>query len=133
MSNSVTVNAHEYHSLSKDRLTCTLVEEAMEAFSSTGHRVKAATTKDDYGVADASEKHRWGDVVIVQTPVNRMDVSWSFKKVTETLSPQAWRAPFASVASAPGAPIPAMCFRWHGYRQALHALADVQCAGKRIR
>ena len=36
--------------------------------------------KEAYNVDEEVEKHQWADVVLLQTPVNWMGVTWSFKK-----------------------------------------------------
>jgi len=85
MSNILIINAHEYYPFSEGQLNSTLVEKAMEVLSAKGHQIKTTTMKDAYDVAEELEKHRWADVVILQTPVNWMGVPWSFKKYMDTV------------------------------------------------
>ena len=80
MSNILIINAHEYYPFSEGRLNRTLAEKAAQILSANGHALKTTTMQDDYDVAAELEKHRWANVVILQTPVNWMGVPWSFKK-----------------------------------------------------
>ncbi len=85
MSNIFIINAHEYYPFSKGKLNGTLVERASEILSAKGHQVRTTSMKDVYDVAEELDKHRWADVVILQTPVNWMGVPWSFKKYMDTI------------------------------------------------
>lgn len=80
MSNIFIINAHEHYPFSEGRLNNTLVEKAVEVMSGQGHEIRTTTMRDEYDAAIELEKHRWADVVIVQSPVNWMGVPWSFKK-----------------------------------------------------
>ena len=85
MSNIFIINAHEYYPFSEGKLNNTLVEKASEILAAKGHQVKTTSMKDVYDVAEELGKHRWADVVILQTPVNWMGVPWSFKKYMDTI------------------------------------------------
>ena len=41
--------------------------------------------KDDYDVEEELEKHQWADALILQSPVNWMEVPWSFKRYMDTV------------------------------------------------
>lgn len=74
------INAHQYYPFAEGKLNGTLAEKATEFFKSKGYEVKTTTMKDEYDVDEEIEKHLWADVVFLQTPVNWMGVTWSFKK-----------------------------------------------------
>ena len=78
MKNVFLINAHQPYPFSEGRLNQTLVERATENLEARGYQVRTMT--DDWDVETEIEKHQWADAVIVQTPVNWMGVSWSFKK-----------------------------------------------------
>lgn len=85
MSNILIINAHEYYPFSEGRLNRTLAEKAAQILAANGHVVKTTTMKDDFDVATELEKHRWADVILLQTPVNWMGVPWSFKRYMDTV------------------------------------------------
>ena len=74
------INGHQYYPFAEGKLNGTLVEKATEFFKSKGYEVKTTTMNDAYNVEEEVEKHLWADIVILQTPVNWMGVTWSFKK-----------------------------------------------------
>ncbi len=74
------INAHEEYPFSPGRLNATLVERATNHLSAKGYDVKTTTMKDEYDVDQEIAKHQWADTIILQTPVNWMEVPWSFKR-----------------------------------------------------
>ena len=74
------INGHQYYPFAEGKLNGTLVEKATAFFKSNGYEVKTTTMSDDYKVEEEVEKHLWADLVFLQTPVNWMGVTWSFKK-----------------------------------------------------
>ena len=74
------INAHEEYAFAKGELNRTLTGMALEQLASLGYETRATTMKDAWEVDEEIEKHRWADVVLLQTPVNWMGVPWSFKK-----------------------------------------------------
>ena len=74
------INGHQYYPFAEGKLNGTLVEKAKTFFESKGYEIKTTTMADDYNVEEEIEKHRWADVVFLQTPVNWMGMTWSFKK-----------------------------------------------------
>jgi modulator of drug activity B len=80
MTNVLLINAHQYYPFSEGRLNASLTERARQVLSAKGHETRLTTMRDDYGVEAELEKHRWADVILLQTPVNWMGVPWSFKK-----------------------------------------------------
>ncbi len=80
MKNVFIINAHEAYPFSEGKLNATLVDKAKTNLTQKGYDVKITTMKDDYDVEQEIEKHQWADVIILQTPVNWMEVPWSFKR-----------------------------------------------------
>ena len=74
------INGHQPYPFSEGRLNRTLFERAQSDLEQAGCEVRTTISADGYDVAKEIEKHRWADVVILQTPVNWMGVTWSFKK-----------------------------------------------------
>jgi len=74
------INAHQYYSFAEGKLNKSLVEKAVAIFKNKGYEVKITTMQDDYKVEEEIEKHLWADVIFLQTPVNWMGLTWSFKK-----------------------------------------------------
>lgn len=80
MSNVLIINGHQYYPFSEGKLNATLVDKAVELLEDKGHDTRVVTMKEDYDVEEQLAHHQWADVVILQTPVNWMGVTWSFKK-----------------------------------------------------
>ncbi len=80
MSNVLIINGHQYYPFSEGKLNATLVDKAVELLEEKGHDTRVVTMKEDYDVEEQLAHHQWADVVILQTPVNWMGVTWSFKK-----------------------------------------------------
>ncbi|MEL6471992.1 MAG: NAD(P)H-dependent oxidoreductase [Cyanobacteria bacterium J06623_4] len=80
MKNIFIINAHEAYAFSEGKLNATLVDKAKTNLTRKGYDVKITTMKDDYDVNHEVEKHQWADAIILQSPVNWMEVPWSFKR-----------------------------------------------------
>lgn len=80
MKRALIINGHQYYPFAEGKLNATLVKRATEILKNKGWRIKTTTMQDDYNVDEELEKHLWADVIILQTPVNWMGVTWSFKK-----------------------------------------------------
>ncbi|MEM8614810.1 MAG: NAD(P)H-dependent oxidoreductase [Cyanobacteria bacterium P01_H01_bin.105] len=80
MKNIFIINAHEEYPFSPGKLNATLVHRAKNNLVEKGYDVKITTMKDDYDVDQEIAKHQWADAIILQTPVNWMEVPWSFKR-----------------------------------------------------
>lgn len=74
------INAHEAYPFSKGELNAALSTKAIEYLKANGYEVTTTTMTDAYEIDDEIAKHQWADVVLLQSPVNWMGVSWSFKK-----------------------------------------------------
>ncbi|MDJ0782129.1 MAG: NAD(P)H-dependent oxidoreductase [Desulfosarcinaceae bacterium] len=80
MKNVFIINAHEPWPFSEGKLNRTMAERAAENLKHKGYEIQMTTMQDAYTVANEIEKHRWADVLILQTPCNWMGVPWTFKK-----------------------------------------------------
>lgn len=80
MKNVFIINAHEAYPFAPGRLNQTFVDKAKSTLQSRGYEIRYTSMKDDYNVQEEIEKHRWADVILLQSPVNWMGVPWSFKK-----------------------------------------------------
>ena len=74
------INGHEEYEFAKGELNRTLTQIAVDHLESAGYETRVRTMKDDWEVDAEIESHQWADAVLLQTPVNWMGVSWSFKK-----------------------------------------------------
>ncbi|RRS09386.1 flavodoxin family protein [Pseudoalteromonas sp. J010] len=80
MSNILIINGHQYYPFSEGKLNATLVEKAVSMLESKGHKTRVVTISEETNVEQELEHHRWADIIILQTPINWMGVTWSFKK-----------------------------------------------------
>jgi modulator of drug activity B len=80
MPNIFIINAHESWPFSEGKLNRSMVEKAVANLQRKGYHIQTTTMQDDYNVEQEIEKHRWADVLILQTPCNWMGVPWTFKK-----------------------------------------------------
>jgi modulator of drug activity B len=80
MKNAFIINAHEAYPFSEGKLNATLVDKAKANLIQKGYEVRVTTMKDDYDIEEEISKHQWADVLILQSPVNWMEVPWSFKR-----------------------------------------------------
>ena len=80
MSNILIINGHRYYPFSEGRLNSTLVDKAVNLLEGKGHTTRVVTMSETVDVEKELENHQWADIIIIQTPVNWMGVTWSFKK-----------------------------------------------------
>ena len=80
MKNIFVINGHQEYPFSKGELNKTLTERAVAHFEATGFDVKVTTMKDEHNYEEEIARHQWADAIFLQSPVNWMGVSWSFKK-----------------------------------------------------
>ncbi|MEH0156648.1 NAD(P)H-dependent oxidoreductase [Limibacter armeniacum] len=74
------INGHQYYPFSEGKLNAALVDITKEVLTTKGYEIKEVNMKDEYNVEEEVEKHLWADIVILQTPINWMGITWSFKK-----------------------------------------------------
>ncbi|WP_133406116.1 NAD(P)H-dependent oxidoreductase [Parashewanella tropica] len=80
MSNILIINGHQPYPFSEGRLNATLVKKARDILERKGHQTRIVTMSEQINVEQELENHQWADIVILQTPVNWMGVTWMFKK-----------------------------------------------------
>lgn len=80
MSNAFIINAHQPYPFAAGRLNTALTDRITAWLERHGYETRHTAMTDDYDVAEEIEKHRWADLIVLQTPVNWMGVPWSFKK-----------------------------------------------------
>ena len=81
MKNILIINAHHpYPGVSEGKLNAALVDKAKEVLSAQGYDIRITESAKEYDVQQELDNHMWADAVLLQTPVNWMGVSWSFKK-----------------------------------------------------
>ena len=80
MKNIFIINAHQPWPFAEGKLNRAMAELAENQLRNKGCAIRTTETASDYVLSEELEKHRWADVIILQTPVNWMGVPWSFKK-----------------------------------------------------
>lgn len=80
MKNIFIINGHQYYDYSKGKANETFINLAKEYFDTKSYEVKYTASQEAYNAEEEVEKHIWADVVFLQTPINWMGVTWSFKK-----------------------------------------------------
>lgn len=96
MTKVLILNGHRKYPFSPGRLNASFVERAEAYFKGRGYEVRKTVTEEDYDVASEIEKFKWADVVMLQTPLNWMDVPWTFKKYIDDV----WTAGMMGETSA---------------------------------
>lgn len=80
MNNVFIINGHQKYPFSEGKLNASLTDKAEKIFLAHGFDVKKITMEDEFNVDEEIKKFQWADLVFLQTPINWMGVSWSFKK-----------------------------------------------------
>lgn len=80
MNKAFIINAHHYYEFSKGELNSALIKRMESQLKAKGYDIRHTKIDDGWDVEQELEKHQWADVVIVQTPVNWMGVTWPMKK-----------------------------------------------------
>jgi len=80
MSNILIINAHHKTEFSEGKLNSTLVQTAEELLKVKGHNTRIVKVEDGWDVEAELKNHQWADIILLQSPVNWMGVSWVFKK-----------------------------------------------------
>lgn len=78
--NVLIINGHHFYPFSEGRLNASLADLAADVAVDLGHAVKRSACDSEYDVEEEVAKHQWADVIILQTPVNWMGVTWKMKK-----------------------------------------------------
>ncbi|WP_462148255.1 NAD(P)H-dependent oxidoreductase [Pseudoalteromonas gelatinilytica] len=80
MKNVLIINAHHYYPFSEGKLNAALIEKADAFFQAKGYQTRVVNTQDEFNVETELENHQWADIVFLQSPINWMGMTWSFKK-----------------------------------------------------
>lgn len=80
MKNVFIINAHQKYPFSEGKLNAAYTEKAIQFFSSNGLEVRSISMEESYDPAEQVANFKWADLIFLQTPINWMGVSWSFKK-----------------------------------------------------
>ncbi|MEO0425194.1 MAG: NAD(P)H-dependent oxidoreductase [Pseudomonadota bacterium] len=80
MANAFIINAHHPSEFSAGRLNGSLVDEASALLAAKGYTVRHTHVREDWDTQEELDKHQWADVILLQTPVNWMEVPWRFKQ-----------------------------------------------------
>jgi modulator of drug activity B len=80
MKNVLILNAHHYYPFSEGKLNAALIEKADAFFQAKGYQTRVVNTQDEFDVETELENHKWADIVFLQSPINWMGMTWSFKK-----------------------------------------------------
>ena len=90
MPNAFIMNAHHRYSFSPGALNAELAARFEKGLTAKGYAIQHTRTDDSWDVQTEVDKHRWADVIIVQSPVNWMGVPWPMKKYGESVP--VWKA-----------------------------------------
>lgn len=80
MKKILVINGHQYYPFAEGKLNSSLIERATQIMEEQEYEIKYTVSEKGYDVEEELEKWLWADVVILQTPLNWMGVTWSFKK-----------------------------------------------------
>ncbi|WP_044208777.1 NAD(P)H-dependent oxidoreductase [Flammeovirga sp. OC4] len=74
------INGHQYYPFAEGKLNNTLIQKASSWLEEADFEIKYTSSEKEYDVEEEMEKFLWADVVFLQTPLNWMGITWSFKK-----------------------------------------------------
>lgn len=80
MKKILVINGHQYYPFAEGKLNSSLIERATQIMEEQEYEIKYTVSEKGYNVEEEIEKWLWADVVMLQTPLNWMGVTWSFKK-----------------------------------------------------
>ncbi len=80
MNKAFVINAHQYYPFAPGKLNRAVAERIRAYLEAQGYETRHTSMADTYDVEEEIEKHRWANLIVLQTPVNWMGVPWSFKK-----------------------------------------------------
>ena len=79
--NLLLINGHQrYEGFAEGKLNQTMADAAEKQLTAAGYQVRTTLVDKGYDVAEELGKHKWADVLFVQTPVYWMSVPFLFKK-----------------------------------------------------
>ena len=74
------INGHQYYPFAEGKLNQALIDKAKAMLGEEDFEIKMTVAEKAYDVDEEVEKFQWADIVLLQTPLNWMGVTWSFKK-----------------------------------------------------
>ncbi|MDJ0749403.1 MAG: NAD(P)H-dependent oxidoreductase [Woeseiaceae bacterium] len=80
MPNALIINAHSPSAFSSGTLNGSLVDRANDLLLKKGYELRNVNVLNDWDTDEQLEHHQWADVILLQSPVNWMGVSWRFKQ-----------------------------------------------------
>ncbi len=83
--NVLILNGHEPYPRSPGDLNRHMAGVARDILTGLGHAVQVVETVKPYDIDAEVDRHVWADRLIVQSPVNWMGFSWSFKKYIDVV------------------------------------------------
>jgi len=85
MQKAFIINGHHYYEFSQGTLNAEVIRRISEQLTEKGYDIRSTHVDDAWSVEDELDKHQWADVIIVQSPVNWMGVSWQMKKYMDEI------------------------------------------------
>ncbi len=80
MNKAFVINAHQHYPFAQGNLNRALAKRITAYLEAQGYETQHTSMTHAYDVEEEIEKHRWANLIVLQTPVNWMGVPWSFKK-----------------------------------------------------
>lgn len=80
MKNVFIINGHQYYPFAEGKLNKALIDKATIMLGDADFTLRTTVTEQDYDVEKEIDNFLWADIILLQTPLNWMGVTWSFKK-----------------------------------------------------
>jgi modulator of drug activity B len=80
MKNVFIINGHQYYPFAEGKLNKALIDKASRILGEAEFNTRTTATEQDYDVEKEIDNFLWADIILLQTPLNWMGVTWSFKK-----------------------------------------------------
>lgn len=80
MKNVFIINGHQYYPFAEGKLNKALIDKASKMLGEAEFSIRTTATEQDYDVEKEIDNFLWADIILLQTPLNWMGVTWSFKK-----------------------------------------------------
>ena len=80
MKNVFIINGHQYYPFAEGKLNKALIDKASKMLGDADFTLSFTVTEQDYDVEKEIDNFLWADIILLQTPLNWMGVTWSFKK-----------------------------------------------------
>ncbi len=80
MNKAFVINAHQHYPFAPGNLNRALAKRITAYLEAQGYETRHTSMTHAYDVEEEIDKHRWANLIVLQTPVNWMGVPGSFKK-----------------------------------------------------